>query len=112
MPFICTHCDKRCHKYQKLSFHIHQSHPLPKVRKSVYKRKKRDPVKSQEQRKSAAAKSRQRIPRSRWPALIASYEAAFDKIQWAKDNGIKSSNPYRLIKNWKDTSAKEEEELN
>ena len=96
---------------QKLSSHIHQSHPLQKVRKSVYKRKKCDPVKSQEQRKSAA-KSSQKIPRSRWPALIASYEATFDKIQWAKDNGIKSSNPYRLIKNWKDTLAKEEEELN
>ncbi len=53
-----------------------------------------------------------RIPRSRWSALILRYEAVFDNIQWAKDDGIKSPNPYRLIKNWKDTSAKEEEELN
>ena len=69
-------------------------------------------LQKKEQRKSATTKSRQRISRSHWPALISSYEAVFDKIPWAKDDGIKSPNPYRLIKNWKDTLAKEEEELN
>ena len=41
-------------------------------------------VKAQEQRKSAARKSRQRIPRSAWPALIKSYDVTFDKVQWLK----------------------------
>ncbi len=80
-------------------------------KKKIYKKKVRDLVKRKEHKKVAATQySRQRIPRSKWPALIQSYERTFDKMQWAKDNGITTKNPYRLYKSWTKILAKEREE--
>ena len=88
---------------QKLSSHIHQSYPLQKVRKSVYKRKSKENLPPQ---------NLDREFHVRIGPLLYRVTKLYLIRYKAKDDGIKSPKPYRLIKNWKDTSAKEEEELN
>ena len=88
-----------------------KTHTLQNVKnKKSCERKKRDVVKAQAQKKTQKSFTvpRQRIPRSRWPALIRSYDMAFDKIKWAKANDIRIKNPYRLINDWKKKLSKNE----
>ena len=107
--FLCGlgGCRERFETKTNLMRHQKCQHSFSVVKKTVVKQ--RDREKHRETLKVISKKNCQRIPKSKWPALIRSYDEAFDKIKWAVENGITTSNPYRLVNDWKKILAKESE---
>lgn len=109
-PFICGigGCQERFQHKRYLARHKQSAHPFT-LPKKVGK-KKRDKQKQHKDLKRISKKKRQRIPKSRWPELIETYDLAYDKLEWASRNGIQTKNPYRLVNDWKKILSKENAE--
>merc|ERR1712034_243728 len=107
-PFKCDDCTASFNLINNLQLHRRHQHKYVYEKVAPKPIKKRDPEEHKRQLKAASKKKRQRIPRSKWPSLIDSYDNAFDKLKWSEENNIKTKHPKRLISNWRKKLTEEE----